>query len=90
MYWKMCKFYLKTYWKMWELEKKTKLRIVKLWENRFMVQKKWMWITPSSSWALVPARANELKEPVDYETAMAYIEMYRPEKEKEVVYEVEF
>ena len=71
-------------------EKKTKLRIVKLWENRFMVQKKWMWITPSSSWALVPARANELKEPVDYETAMAYIEMYRPEKEKEVVYEVEF
>lgn len=55
-----------------------------------MVQKLWKRITPTSYWNLVPARANELKEPVDYETAMAYIEMYRPEKDKEVVYEVEF
>ena len=71
-------------------EKKTKLRIVKLWENRFMVQKLWMRITPTSWWCLEPARANELKEPVDYDTAMAYIEMYKSDKEKEVVYEVEF
>lgn len=70
-------------------EKKTKLRIVKLWENRFMVQKLWMRITPTSYWNLVPARANELEEPVDYETAMAVIEMHKPDEEKEVVYEVE-
>ncbi len=75
---------------MWELEKKTKLRIVKLTEDRYMVQKLWMRITPTSYWSLVPARANELKEPVDYETAMAVIEMYKPEEKKEVVYEVEF
>lgn len=71
-------------------EKKTKLRIVKLTENKYMVQKLWMWITPSSSWALVPSRANELEEPVDLDTAMAHIAMYKPEKEKEVVYTVEF
>lgn len=71
-------------------EKETKLRIIKLGENKYMVQKLWMWITPSSCWALVPSRANELKEPVDYDTAMAYIEMYKPEDKKEVVYEVSF
>lgn len=71
-------------------EEKTKLRIVELWYNKYMVQKLWNWITPTSYWSLVPARANELKEPVDYETAMAYIEMYKPEKEKKVVYETEF
>ena len=74
---------------MWKSDEKTKLRIVKLWENRFMVQKLWMRITPTSYWSLVPARANELEEPVDYETAMAIIEMHKPDEEKEVVYEVE-
>ena len=71
-------------------ENKVKLRIVKLTDNRYIVQKKWMWITPDSYWNLVPARANETEEPVDYETAMAYIEIYRPEKDKEVIYEIEF
>lgn len=72
-----------------EEEKRNKYRIVKLTENKYMVQKLWMRITPTSYWSLVPARANELEEPVDYDTAMAYIEMYKPEEEKEVVYEVE-
>lgn len=72
------------------MEEKIKLRIVKLWKDRFMVQKLWMWITPTSYWNLVPARANELKEPVDYDTAIAYIEMYKPDEEKEIVYEAEF
>ena len=71
-------------------EKKTKLRIVKLTENKYMVQKLWRWITPSSAWALIPARANELKEPVDLDTAMAYIKMYEPEDKKEIVYTVEY
>ena len=71
-------------------EKKEKYRIVRLTENKYMVQKLWMRITPTSYWSLVPARANEIKEPVDYETAMAYIEMCKPEGEKDVVYEVEF
>lgn len=72
-----------------EEEKRTKYRIVKLTENKYMVQKLWMRITPTSYWCLVPARANELEEPVDYDTAMAYIEMYKPDKEKEIIYEVE-
>ena len=71
-------------------EEKTKLRIVKLTENRYMVQKLWMRITPTSYWELVPSRANELEEPVDYDTAMAHIAMYKPEEKKEIVYEVEF
>lgn len=71
-------------------KEKFKFRIVKLRDDRFMVQRLWMWITPKSNWELVSARANEFKIPVDFETAMAYIEKYRPVEKKDVVYEVEF
>jgi len=55
-------------------EQSPKYRLLKVWK-KFVVQKRWMWITPTSYWSLVPAYSNET-DPVDYDTAIAYIKMW--------------
>lgn len=55
-------------WELWDY------RILKIWK-KYMVQKKWMRITPTSYWSLVPAWANVFEMPVDLDTAKAWIEL---------------
>lgn len=67
-------------------ERIKKARIIKLTENKYMVQHrdKAIW----EYWVLMDCWINNFKEPVDLETAQAYLNLYK--KDKEVIEEIEY